>query len=174
MLLLQLAAAAPPDPFAAEYAPPKSIEVGTAANQLRLLGSAGGLVEQGLGAAAQGTMELMTIPWIGVRGSSLVTIPFTNGPQLLGARLGPSLHLLPYQRVDLGSFFEGGAALVDVTKSSHAWMPVVAGGLTLDLAVTSFLVVHLEGYLQAGIADRGGRADVLFHPVGLLGLGLLL
>lgn len=163
------------DPFAAEYRPPHAVTVGTAAGQFRIFGQSGGFIGHDLGWSGQGILELMTLAWIGVRGSSTLTIPFGNDPQLWAFRLGPSLHILPYRRVDLSIFSEGGFSLVDVTqKHASTIMPVIAGGGSFDVFLSSFVMIRFEGLLQIGIADRKGRAEDIVNPIGLLGLGLAL
>jgi hypothetical protein len=163
------------DPFAAEYAPPRPVTIGTSAGQFRIFGGGGGFIGHGIGLAGQGTLELMTLPWIGVRSSSMLTIPFDHDPQLWAFRLGPSLHVLPYHRVDLSIFSEGGFSLVDITRSGkRTIMPVIAGGGSFDIFATTFLVIRMEGLLQIGIADRHGKAEEVINPVGLVGLGLAL
>jgi hypothetical protein len=180
-LLVGLADAAPPaavvvpaDPFAGEYAPPRATEVGTTAGQLRVLAALGGGWDHGASLAGQGTFELMTIPWIGVRASALATAPLAWDAQLVSFRLGPSFHLLPYRRVDLSLFFDGGPALVDVATSHPTVMPVLAGGGALDVALPSYFVLHFEGLVQGGIADRQGAARTYVAPIGLAGIGLTL
>lgn len=164
----------PPDPLAAQYEVPRATEVGTTAGQVRIFGLAGGAYGVAGSLAGQGTVELMTIPWIGVRSSSTLTIPFARDPQLWSFRVGPSLHFLPYHRVDFSLFFEGGFALVDVTKDARTVMPAIASGGSLDVALTSYVVFRIEGLAHLGIADRSGVAQDYAHAVGLLGLGLML
>lgn len=166
--------ATPADPFADEYRPPHETELGTSAGQLRFLASAGGMIDSGASLAGQGTFELMTIPWIGVRASTLVTAPLRNDPQLVSFRLGPSFHLLPYRRFDLSLFFDAGPALVDVATSQRTVMPVLAAGLTFEIALSSLFVLHFEGLVHGGVADRQGVAHEYVGPVGLMGLGLTL
>jgi hypothetical protein len=167
-------ASLPADPLAAEYAPPRRSEVGTTAGQLRVLASLGGAYDHGASLAGQGTFELMTIPWIGVRASALVTVPVAGDAQLTSFRLGPSLHLLPYRRVDLSLFFDGGPALVDIVGSHPTVMPALAAGGTIEIALSTYFVLRLEGFLHAGIADRQGVAQQYIAPVALAGFGLTL
>jgi hypothetical protein len=103
------------DPFAAEYVPPKGDVVGTSGGQFRMFGTMGGFIGSDIGWSGQGTMELMTHAWIGIRGSSLHSIPFGDDPQLWSFRMGPSLHLLRYHVVDLSIFGEGGFSLIDIS-----------------------------------------------------------
>jgi hypothetical protein len=166
--------ATPADPFADQYRPPRVTEVGTTAGQLRFLASAGGMIDSGPSLAGQGTFELMTIPWIGVRASTLVTVPLRNDPQLVSFRLGPSFHVFPYKRFDLSLFFDAGPALVDIATSQRTVMPVLGAGATFEIALSSYFVLHFEGLLHGGIADRGGVAHEYIGPVALAGLGLTL
>lgn len=167
----------PPGPFPheAEYRPPVATEIGTAAGQFRAIGSLGpALGRGGMQGAALGTLEQMTFAWLGVRGSTLVTVPFTGGAQLVSWRVGPSLHLIPYRRVDLGAYVDGGLALVDITKTRRAVMPAVAVGGTIDVSLTSMFFLHFEGLVHTGIASREGVATTHLHPIGVAGLGIAL
>jgi hypothetical protein len=164
----------PDDPLAAEYAPPRASEVGTTAGQLRIFALGGGAIGKGASIAGQGTLELMTIPWIGVRASSLLTLPVGDDPQFWSFRLGPSLHFLPYHVVDVSLFFDGGPAFVDLTTSKSTIMPSLGAGASLSIALSSYFVLHFEALAQVGIADRGGAANRYAQGVGLAGLGLTL
>jgi hypothetical protein len=166
--------AVPADPFAGEYRPPHVTEVGTTAGQIRIFASAGALLDSGPSLAEQGTLELMTIPWVGVRASSLVAIPFRGDPQLASFRLGPSFHLFPYRRFDLSLFFDGGPALVDIATTQRTVMPVLGAGATFEIALSTLFVLHVEGLAHGGIADRQGVAREYIAPVALVGLGLTL
>jgi hypothetical protein len=68
-------AAHPPDPFVGSYALPRERELGTTAGQFRAIGSAmlvfGG---SGIEPGVHGTLELMTFPYLSVRGSLQMTV----------------------------------------------------------------------------------------------------
>jgi hypothetical protein len=164
----------PPDPFAQEYRPPVPKEVGTAAGQVRLLGAAGAFgIDPEL--VLQATVEQMTSEYLGMRLTAAGTVTRRSAaPTLVSARVGPSLHLLPYRRADLTLFFEGGGGGIDLLGSDRTWMPVVAPGTALDLALGPSFVVHLEGQLVWGIYARQGAARTFFAPTAVVGLGSLL
>ena len=59
-------------------------------------------------------------------------------------RLGPSLHFVPYHRVDFSIFSEGGFSLVDITnRKQRTIMPVLAG--VAAVAVESVAVLVFAG-----------------------------
>jgi hypothetical protein len=162
-----------------EYAVPHAAEVGTAANQFQIVGLVGGSLGafdagNDVLATGQGTLEYVAIPWIGVRASSDLAIPVWGGVQPWSFRLGPSLHLLPYRRVDVGLFFEGGFATVDLFTSRRTAMPIAVGGGVIDIALSASWMVRLEGHLTLGIANTEGAATTYGYATGLVGLGYVL
>lgn len=164
------AAAAPPDPFAGEYRPPVADEVGTAAGQVRVIGAAGVRATGGAQLLGQTTLEIMTLAIAGVRLSS----PLSSGsddPSLVAWKLGPSLHLLPYRRIDVSLFMEAGAALLSPFSGDRQWTPVVSGGLGFDLSLSTYWFVHAEASLDWLRADVGGASDAVWAPGALLGIG---
>ena len=170
--LLALAlTATPPDPFADEYLPPEPTEVGAAAGQFRFEGG-GGLVHTVPDLALFGALEWMASPWLGLRGTGMVQLSrFGDAPRVISGRLGPWLHALPYHRVDLGLFFEGGWALLDLTRATRNAAPVVAGGGFLDVHLTSYFFLHSQLELDWMVEPGAGH---LFFPAAWLGLGLAL
>jgi hypothetical protein len=166
----------PPDPFAGEYRLPRAREVGTTAGQFRMIGSGvlalgGSAPELGL----HGTLELMTFAYLGVRGSLQTTVLHADDePLVAAARVGPSLHLLPYRRVDVSLFFEGGAALVKPRSTHLTAMPVLAPGLTLEVWLASWALIRLEGHLEWGLYEAPPEASRYLRYVGLMGLGFAL
>lgn len=170
-----LAAAHPPDPFASAYEPPVAEEVGTAAGQLHIRALGGGSWRKGAALAGQGTLEWMTSSFVGTRLSSRALVALDDrDPDLWVLGAGSSLHLLPYRPVDVALFGGGGVAFVDLRDDSRTVMPVIDAGIGLDVALSSYWTLHLEGLLQWGIADRDGEARSYFQPVALAGLGLVL
>jgi hypothetical protein len=149
----------PPDPYAALYVAPPDDDVGTAAGQVGAF--AGGLVAMGRAGpevGAQGTLELMTSAYLGIRASLAWTALRPSGqPMVLAAMLGPSLHLLPYRAVDIAFFFEGGFAGVDLTGRPTA-MPVVSPGLALEVWLTSWAFLRGEGRVEWGIYGQSDAA----------------
>ncbi len=171
LLLAVALLATPPDPFAEEYLPPEPREVGAAPGQFRFL-AGGGLVHLVPDLAIFGGLEWMASAWLGVRGTGMIQLTrFKDAPQLISGRLGPWLHLLPYHRVDLGLFFEGGWALLDVLRASRNAAPVIAAGGFLDVHLTSYLFIHSQLELDWLVRPGDGH---LFFPVAWLGVGLAL
>ncbi len=164
-------AATPADPFSDEYEPPKATEVGAAPGQFRFQGG-GGLVHLVPDLALFGALEWMASPWLGVRGTGMVQLTrFGSAPQEISGRLGPWLHLLPFHRVDLGIFFEGGWAALDLAKSTRTAAPVVAAGGFLDVHLTANFFLHSQVELDWLVQPNAGH---LFSPAAWLGLGLSL
>jgi hypothetical protein len=123
--------------------------------------------------ALQGVIEKMFQPWIGLRSSGFVSIPFDGQLQMLSARIGPSVHFLPYRSVDFGLFFDGGFATLDLFRDSRTAMAVLGSGLTFDAYVTHAVAFHVEGLLQGGIASRNGDARVILMPSLIAGFGFV-
>lgn len=166
----------PEDPFAATYQLPRAREVGTTAGQFRMIGS--GLLNFGGTSPAlglHGTLELMTFAYLGVRGSLQTTLfgP-SSEPLVFAAKAGASLHVLPYRRVDLSLFFEGGIGVVDPTKPSSAPMPLVSPGATFEIWLSHWAFLHSEVHLDWGIYERAALAHKYMRVGGKLGLGIAL
>ncbi len=164
----------PADPFAGEYVMPKKRQIGTTSGQFRMVGSGmftlGG---KGPGFGLHGNLELMTFPYLGVRGSLQTTVVSANRePLVFAAKAGPSFHLLPYRRVDLSLFFEGGVAVVQPTKPESTPMPIFSPGGTLELWLSHYAFLRLEGRLDWGIYERGDAARIYRRFGGLFGLGI--
>ncbi len=175
--LFPVVAHAAPDPLAREYDPPRVREVGATAGQVRVVATVGAGIQNGLHLAGLGTLEFMTIPWVGLRMSSLLTIPLNTGSSGTGAqlwvfRMGPSLHLLPHKRVDLSLLFDGGVALVDIGKDTRTVMPAISPGAAFDVWLSSAFFLRFEGTIDIGIADRANAARVYVTPLGFFGLGI--
>jgi hypothetical protein len=166
----------PPDPFAAEYRVPEAREVGTTAGQLRIVGS--GVVGVGRGGSElglAGTLELLTFAYLGVRGTLETSVlPPDDGPFVMSARVGPSLHLLPYRRIDVALFFEAGAALLEPRTRHKTGMPVLAPGLGLDIWLASWATIRVEGHLDWGIYELRDEARSYLRFAGQCGLGFAL
>jgi hypothetical protein len=165
----------PPDPFAGEYRLPQKRELGTAAGQFRILGSGTlGLGGKGPEVGLTGTLELMTFAYLGLRGTLAAPVYRPEHVPFVGAaRVGPSLHLLPYRRVDLSVFCEGGAATVAPFTSKHTAMPMLSPGGTIEVWLDTWLLLRAEGRIDWGVYDAG-RARTYLRFVGALGLGLAL
>lgn len=163
----------PPDPFAHEYEVPAERDVGAAAGQLRAIGS--GLIGYGRSGpelGLQGTLELMTFAYLGVRASLESTLLRPGGdPMLLAGKVGPSLHLLPYRRFDVSLFFEGGIAGVDLTGSPTA-MPILSPGGTLELWVAPWAFLRGEAHVDWGIFGSNDAPHGYLRVMGVGGLGV--
>lgn len=156
-LIIFAAAPYPEDPFADEYVVPRVSEVGVGEAQVRTM-LLGGVFADGGGFLARGSAEYTASSYFSVRASLEVqraTSPFHS------ARAGAGLHLLPYRRVDVGAWFEGGPAYV-----SGQVMPMLAGGLSLDIGLSTLFFLHFDAQL--------GWANATFRPAALAGIGLTL
>ncbi len=165
----------PPDPLAGEYLPLPVRGMGAAPGQVRFLALAGGGYFRDVHFAGQGTTELMGTPNLGFRGSLEASMPTgLTDAQLFAARVGPSLHLLPYRSVDLGAFLEAGAATVDLLRARRSAMFTLTPGATFDAAFGPSFAIRIEAQIQLGTVDRGGSADLVAVPLLLFGFGPVL
>jgi hypothetical protein len=166
-------ATVPADPFAGSYELPRERELGATAGQFRAIGSvllaAGGkALERGV----HGTLELMTFPYLSVRGSLQLAFASEEPTPVFMAKTGPSLHVLPYRRVDLSLFFEGGVAVMNTTKRDHAPMVVAAPGATFEVWLSHWAFLRVEGHGDCGFYAQAGQAMKYFRYSTLLGVGL--
>ncbi len=166
----------PEDPFAASYHMPRVRQVGTTAGQFRMIGAAllhpgGAGPELGL----HGTLELMTFAYLGVRGSLQTTLfgP-SSEPLVFAAKAGASLHLLPYRRVDLSLFFEGGVGVIDPIKPGNTPMPLVSPGVSFEVWLSHWAFLYGEVHLDWGIYERATLAQKYLRVGALLGIGIAL
>ena len=75
--------------------------------------------------------------------------------------------------VSLGSkSFEGGVAVGRPTKPESTPMPIFSPGGTLDLWLSHYAFLRLEGRLDWGIYERGDAARIYRRFGGLFGLGI--
>jgi hypothetical protein len=179
-LSAEITSAAPPagtpypaDPFAAEYRIPARRDVGAAAGQFRVMGS--GLLalgRDGLDAGGTGTLELMTFAYVGVRASSEALFLGAGNPSLWAARVGPSLHLLPYSRVDLSGYLEAGVAGLGLFGSNATAAPMLSPGGCIDVWLDSLFFLHLDGHLDWAVYSLADQAHAYLRLVGGAGLGL--
>jgi len=168
------AGAHPPDPFASEYLPLPPTG-GVAPGQVRAVGMVGAGYYRDVHLAAQGTLEVVGLSNLGVRGTLAANLPLgLTDAQLASARVGPALHLLPYRKLDVGAYLEAGGAAVDVLRERRTAMFVTTPGVTVDLALGAYWTLHLEAAVTLGTADRSGAAELVVVPVGLLGFGPVL
>lgn len=167
----------PEDPFAGHYQLPDEQETGATAGQFRMIGSlmlvAG---EKGIEPGLHGTLELLTYAYLSVRGSLQTTIAAPSGEPLpvFMAKVGPSLHILPYRRVDLSLFFEGGVAVIGATKADGAPMAVASPGASFELWLTHWAFMRLEGHVDCGSYAQDGLANKYVRFGALTGIGIAL
>jgi hypothetical protein len=167
----------PPDPFAGRYELPQGREIGTTAGQFRIFGSAMLVAgREGVEPGLHGTLELMTYAYLSVRGSLQTTVaaPAFEPVPVFVAKTGPSLHLLPYRRVDLSLFFEGGVGVVSATKHDSAPMAVASPGATFELWLSHWALLRAEGHVDCGFYNRAGVAHKYVQFGALLGAGIAL
>lgn len=161
-----------PDPFAHEYAVPKSSEVGTTAGQVRVFSSAGGQYDEAPQLFARPTLEVMTIPQLGFQWSSIIAIGLDEH-DLVGSVLGSTLHFLPYRRLDLSAGFAGGAALINPFSDERQWTPVVVTTLALDVWLSSYWFLRAEsGSTWTKYSVDAAPASNRLVPYFTLGIGL--
>jgi hypothetical protein len=92
-----------------------------------------------------GALEWMASAYVGLRATGMIQLTrLGDAPHEVSGRIGPWLHFLPYRRVDLGLFFEGGITALDLASTSRSASPIVAGGGFLDVYVTSYVFVHSQ------------------------------
>jgi hypothetical protein len=167
----------PPDPFAGSYALPRARELGTTAGQFRMIGSAMIVAGRtGIQPGLHGTLELMTYPYLSFRGSLQTTLAAPSGEPspVFVAKTGPSLHVLPYRRVDLSFFFEGGVAVANATKHDRAPLAVASPGATLELWLSHWALLRVEGHVDCGSYARAGEAIKYVRFGALFGVGVAL
>ena len=166
----------PPDPFpdATRLEPDGSAarEVGIAAGQVRALGLVGIGYQRDAHLGAAGVLELVTFPFLGVRGSGSFSMPTgLTDPSILALRTGPALHLRPYRTVDFGAYVEGGAAVGDLFRTRREPFVTLVPGVTLDVAVGSYWFFHVEAQLQLATLAERERPERLALPMLFLGFG---
>ncbi|MCA9524451.1 MAG: hypothetical protein KC609_25970 [Myxococcales bacterium] len=154
----------PEDPFSGEYRPPKARELGTTAGQVRLACNLGAQVNKSPQLLVQCGAEVMTWAFLGIRATTLFTAKRFghSSPHAFALRVGPSIHVIPFSRVDLAAFFEGGAQAIE--PFGKTWMAVIAGGLTFTISLSSYWFVQLEGQVSWGVYKKQGQGQ---HLVGV-------
>jgi hypothetical protein len=168
-----LASAHPPDPFAADYLVPDERDVGTTAGQVHFIASSVlGHASQGTSLGGQLTFELMTIAVIGIRSTLHADMIHSAGdPSVFAARVGPSLHLLPYRRFDLSVFVEGGVARVGPAMGAGYYEPMLSPGIGVQLWLTPSWFVGVDAQLD-WFALAASEQYVRASGVASVGLGL--
>lgn len=163
------------DPFAASYELPRERELGTTAGQFRTIGSALLVFSRaGVSPGLHGTLELLTFPYLSFRGSLQTTVaaPGSEPLPVFAAKTGPSLHVLPYRRVDLSFFFEGGVAVVNATKGDRAPMAVASPGATFELWLSYWAFLRLEAHVDCGFYAQDAAARKYVRVGTAFGVGL--
>jgi hypothetical protein len=154
---------------------PEARDVGTTAGQVRLIASPVlGVASEGTNLGGRLTIELMTIAAIGIRSSVQADLLHSaSDPGLFAARIGPSLHLLPYRRFDLSLFVEGGGAIVDPPAGGAYLVPTLSPGIDVDVWLTSSWFVSAESHADwLSLAGPGnGHAYLRVSATAGLGVG---
>lgn len=142
----------PDDPFADDRQLLRPSEIGSTRGQVQF---------SALGALVRGSnsphtylggklgLEFMLDEFGAVRITGFQDLVEQDGQQLAhkfsSARVGPALHLRPWQRIDLGPYLEGGIVVVDaVDGRSGAKAPEVALGGFITIHVDSFVFIRME------------------------------
>lgn len=171
-LALTLFASTPPypeDPFADEYRVPASSEVGVGEGQLRPM-LLGGYLANGGGLVVRGTTEYTASTFFALRASMEVQRSAGTALQAQSARAGAAMHLLPYRRVDVGVWFEAGPSWVQQPTGASRWAPLLVGGVSLDIGITTLLFARVEAQLGwATVAP-----STYLRPAVLAGFGVAL
>lgn len=170
----------PEDPFAEERRHLAPTEVGTARGQTQFT-ALGALVSgpqsddtfQG----GQLSTEFVLHEFMGIRNTVFQDLTGTDFSgldyRISSLRVGPALHLRPYRRVDIGSYAEGGIALLDLFESgSSARAPEVALGGFISIFVDSFVFVRLELQRTWTRIDTEDVAGSQNRTAGMLGIGV--
>lgn len=176
--------ALPPYPLEHEYTQPKVRELGTIPGQIRgrlftgvALGDSRSDARVATSLAAQWVFEVMGNAFVGVRttGFGSLGVPIAGeAPQWLSLRVGPSFHFLPFRRVDLGTYLDGGFAVLDLVQRERTWAPALGAGGTLDISLTSYLALHMETGVQGGVFPTDASAHTHWLLSGLFGFGITL
>lgn len=183
MPLAALAGEPPPypeDPFAWEREPVAPTEIGTARGQTHI--TALGALVSGKNSAdtylgGQLGIEFVLHEFGGIRISGFQDLVDTDQLGLAyrfsSVRVGPTLHVSPYRRVDLGVYAEGGLVVVDAVdgKTSEKAPEAVLGGF-ITLYLDSYVFVQME--LQRAWANIEINNAYAAQPrtAAMLGIGL--
>ncbi len=171
----------PDDPFAEHRRPLPADEIGTARGQMQL--TALGALTDGEGQsddryfAGQITSEHVLHEFAGIRATAVQDLMETDFDgldyRLSSVRFGPALHMRPYQRVDFGSYLEGGITVVDAFSGETAdKAPEVALGGFVSVFVNSFVFVRLELQRSWTNLEIEGAMDDRNRTMGLMGIGV--
>ncbi|MCK0152105.1 hypothetical protein MWU49_00165 [Alcanivorax sp. S6407] len=147
-----LAADYPEDPFEFDRRPMADSEIGTAPGQMQftVLGAlVEGDVSDDLYFGGQLGLEYVMHEFYGIRMSGFQDVSESSFSSLdynvTSIRFGPAMHLQPYRRVDLGSYLEGGMAILDMFGGDQDdTAPEVALGGFITIHLDSFYFVRLE------------------------------
>jgi len=116
---------------------------------------------------------LMTFAFLGFRTTVEATVPPSGGvPWMVAARTGPCLHLLPYHRVDLSAYIEGGAAGFGLFGRAAAAAPMVTPGGSLDIWLDPVLFLRFDGHIDWSVNNFGSAGQTYVQVVGGIGLGV--
>jgi hypothetical protein len=162
----------PPDPFAAEYAIPAARDVGAVAGQVQLYGAAFFEPARQPELGVAGIVEQLTMPHLGVRSAmEVVARPSPGESSMTAFEGGAALHLLPYHRVDLSLYSEGGVAVFAPLGGHHA-RPIFTPGAACDVWLSSYWFARLDVHVDwSSYHAPTGDADYV-HVVTSLGLGI--
>jgi len=161
----------PPDPFAHDYRRPVATELGTTAGQIRSIASLGVRDMGERQMLAHGTLELMSVAILGIRFSSAIAAG--SEPSVINLSVGPSLHLLPYRRIDISAFFEAGPARFSLADGSD-WSPMLTSGIALDVSLSSYWFARLEVHGAWSVYVDEQQAENYRALGATLGIGLSL
>lgn len=152
MVSQAMAADYPEDPFEFDRRPMTASQIGTAPGQLQftVLGAlVDGDVSDDIYFGGQLGLEYVMHEFYGIRMSGFQDVSESDFASLdyniSSIRFGPAMHLQPYHRVDLGSYLEGGVAILDMFGGEqNDTAPEVALGGFITIHLNSFYFVRME------------------------------
>ena len=170
----------PADPFAWNYEPISATEIGTAPGQVQMTALAalvsGKNSEDNFYFAGKLGTEYILNEYGGVRFTIFQDLFETDGHTLehkfTSLRVGPAFHLLPYRKVDVGTYIEGGLLIVDAVDGetgSKAPEAVLGGFISFHVNTAFFVRAELERAWSNAEVDNVLSAQ--HRSAALLGFG---
>lgn len=171
----------PENPFARDHVAMPAKETGSAPGQVQFtvlgaLVSGDNSADDDLYFGGKLGTEKLLNEYGGVRFTVFQDVLETNGESLqhtfTSFRVGPSFHLLPYQRFDVGSYVEAGLTVVDMVdgKTGSKAPEVVLGGF-MTFFVSSALFVRAELERAWCNVEVDGEMSEQDRTAALLGFG---
>lgn len=168
----------PDDPFKWERRPVNFREIGTAVGQLRL-SALGGFVVSGNSdkqyLVGQLSSETIFHEFVGVRFSGIQELQDQGDGRdykFSSIRFGPAYHYRPYRKIDIGSFLEGGAVIVDLYSGGSDSAPEVALGGFITYYLNSYVFIQMELQRSWANMDIDGVQGSHNRTLSIAGFGV--